>query len=233
MHQGGGGGGGNRQGSVTTSAPATGASSKQNIANNPPTATAKTHWKGYAYILLASFINVMAISDIDTNADSTVLTATDYETDGSRSNPRRRHWGVALSFGMLIFLYSATILVTDGLGLVEQFPYHTARRGRVEGGVLCVVSLYATVAVAYLTQVGGVAYLALNVYFSAWLLPVTCLYTLNEWSKAHDILSVSELTGVSATLKSWYIVALASGTLRTTEYHAQRCRVGALERGLS
>jgi hypothetical protein len=217
------GGGGNRPGSVTT-APAGAASAKKKSSNNsPPTTTTttttasatKTHWKGYAYILLASFINVMAISDIDTNAASAALT-TDYETDDSSSSSpqqhRHRHWGVALSFGVVIFFYSATILVTDGLGLVEQFPYHTASRGRVEGGALCFVSLYATVAVAYLTQVGGVAYLVLNVYFSAWLLPITCLYTLNEWSTAHDILSVSELTGVSATLKSWYIVALASGT---------------------
>jgi hypothetical protein len=212
------GGGSNRQGSVTT-APTTGSSAKKN-SSNQPTTNAKTHWKGYAYILLASFINVMAISDIDTSdaaSDSTELTSTatdNYGIDDGSSSPRhhRRHWGVALSFGVVIFLYSATILVTDGLGLVEQFPYHTASRGRVEGLSLSVVSLYATVAVAYLTQVGGVAYLALNVYFSAWLLPVTCLYTLNEWSTAHDILSVSELTGVSATLKSWYIVALASGT---------------------
>jgi hypothetical protein len=36
------------------------------------------------------------------------------------------------------------------------------------------------------------------------------VYTLNAWSAAKDILSIDELTGVSATLKSWYVVFLSS-----------------------
>ena len=39
---------------------------------------------------------------------------------------------------------------------------------------------------------------------------ISCCYTLNEWSKAKDILSFDELTGVSATLKSWYLLFISA-----------------------
>jgi hypothetical protein len=38
----------------------------------------------------------------------------------------------------------------------------------------------------------------------------SCLYTLNEYSEARDILTFAEMTSISATLKSWYILFLAS-----------------------
>ena len=38
----------------------------------------------------------------------------------------------------------------------------------------------------------------------------SCLSTLNQYSAARDILSFAEMTSVSATLKSWYVVSLAS-----------------------
>jgi hypothetical protein len=47
-------------------------------------------------------------------------------------------------------------------------------------------------------------------YFGSWLTLFSCVYTLNAWSAAKDILSIDELTGVSATLKSWYVVFLSS-----------------------
>ena len=62
----------------------------------------------------------------------------------------------------------------------------------------------------HITQVNGVAYVATNIYFSAWLTLVACVYTLDKWSAAKDILSIRELTGLSATLKSWYLLFLAS-----------------------
>lgn len=61
-----------------------------------------------------------------------------------------------------------------------------------------------------ITQVGGVAYSANNIYFSSWLTLAACGYTLNEWSAAKDLLSIAELTGLSATLKSWYVLFLSS-----------------------
>ena len=39
---------------------------------------------------------------------------------------------------------------------------------------------------------------------------IACIYTLDKWSAAKDILSIHELTGLSATLKSWYLLFFAS-----------------------
>jgi hypothetical protein len=49
-----------------------------------------------------------------------------------------------------------------------------------------------------------------NIYFSSWLALFSCLYTLDKWSASKDILSIAELTCLSATLKSWYILFLSS-----------------------
>ena len=64
--------------------------------------------------------------------------------------------------------------------------------------------------VAYQTTADGIAYVANNIYFSAWLSLFSTVYTLNEWSASKDILSIAELTGLSATLKSWYVLFLSS-----------------------
>jgi len=61
-----------------------------------------------------------------------------------------------------------------------------------------------------MTQVGGVAYVANNIYFSSWATLFACVYTLDQWSASKDILCIAELTGISATLKSWYLLFLAS-----------------------
>jgi hypothetical protein len=64
--------------------------------------------------------------------------------------------------------------------------------------------------VGCITRVNGIAYVANNVYFTAWLSLIACIYTLNQWSESKDILCIAELTGISATLKSWYLLCLSS-----------------------
>ena len=59
--------------------------------------------------------------------------------------------------------------------------------------------------VGYLTSPGGIAYIASNIYYSAWFCLFSCVYTLNEWSAEKDILSIEEITSVSYTLKGWWI----------------------------
>jgi hypothetical protein len=66
------------------------------------------------------------------------------------------------------------------------------------------------VSVGYITKVAGIAYVANNIYFSAWLSLIACIYTLNEWSTEKDILSIAEITGLSATLKSWWLLNISS-----------------------
>lgn len=120
-------------------------------------------------------------------------------------------WGMAVSFGAATLCFASLVLALDRTQLlVDQFSYTTAWQGRLEGCVLLTLSAYWIIGVAYLTQVQGIAYTVLNVYFSAWLCLAAALYTLNHWSTKQDILSWAEMTSVSATLKSWYILWLAS-----------------------
>jgi hypothetical protein len=64
--------------------------------------------------------------------------------------------------------------------------------------------------VAILTRPGGLAYYASNIYFSSWLSLASCVYTLDRWMCAKDIISIQELTQLSTTLKSWYALFLFS-----------------------
>jgi hypothetical protein len=64
--------------------------------------------------------------------------------------------------------------------------------------------------VALITKAAGIAYVTNNIYFSSWFSLFACIYTLDKWSGAKDIISIRELTGVSATLKSWYVLFLSS-----------------------
>jgi hypothetical protein len=67
----------------------------------------------------------------------------------------------------------------------------------------------------YITRAGGIAYVATNIYFSSWFALFSCIYTLNEWSASKDILSITELTRLSATLKSWWVLTLTSMVVRS------------------
>lgn len=61
-----------------------------------------------------------------------------------------------------------------------------------------------------MTRADGIAFKALNIYFSSWFSLGMSLYTLNSWSASKDILSFQELTHLSATLSSWYVLLVSS-----------------------
>ena len=151
----------------------------------PPPREYNPRWKGYVGILLSSLINFSAVSNI-------------HEAPA----------GPALTFGIILFAFALAVLVTDRVGNKDW--YTSTWDGKLEGYALLTFTVYAVTGVAFLTQVGGIAYLALNVYFTAWIMLATCLYTLNKYSEARDILTFAEMTSISATLKSWYILFLAS-----------------------
>lgn len=50
----------------------------------------------------------------------------------------------------------------------------------------------------------------MNIYVTSWSSLVCSVYTWNLWSTKRDFLSIQELTGVSVTLKAWYILFIAS-----------------------
>lgn len=121
------------------------------------------------------------------------------------------HPAVALTWGIISFCFCLLVLILDRTQcFVETFNYTKAADGKVEGYALLALVVFWIVGVAFMTQVNGVGYLTLNIYFGSWLTLASCVYTLNEWSASKDILSIDELTGLSATLKSWYVLFLAS-----------------------
>ena len=178
-------------------------------------------WKGYMYILLSSLINLASICNIPKNNDNNVINTidTEYDDDGTMNIHHSRTFdvvngtrGVALSFSIVTFVFSLLILLMDRLQICStKFHYMKSYNGcMVEGISLCVGTLYSIIAVAYITQVRGIAYLTLNIYFSVWLILISFVYTLNKWSTSKDILSIAELTGISTTLKSWYVIFISS-----------------------
>jgi hypothetical protein len=149
-------------------------------------------WDGYSVILLSSLLNFAAISSVP-------------------SEERQEYWIMSMAFGIATFFLPLFILLQDRFQLfVNQFHYSKARDGYLEGYVLGAFVIWWSVGVGYITRPGGIAYVASNIYYSSWVSLISCVYTLNEWSTEKDILSIAEITGISATLKSWYLHFLSA-----------------------
>jgi hypothetical protein len=112
------------------------------------------------------------------------------------------HWAISLVFGLWTFLLSLTIVLQDRSQLYFQGKFHLAKRA--EGWTLVGCVTWWCIGVGYQTSVDGIAYHAHNIYYSSWASLAACVYTFNQWSAAHDLLSWAEMTGLSLTLKSWY-----------------------------
>jgi len=141
---------------------------------------------------LSSLINFASISNVQTETE-------------------RASWVSSMVFGIATFLFSITVLVLDrSQWFVDAFNFSTAWKGKVEGYTLLFSVVWWVVAVGITTQVNGIAYRAFNIYFTSWLSLVASIYTLNKWSSAKDVLSIGEMTGLSATLKTWYLLFLSS-----------------------
>lgn len=154
----------------------------------------------------------------------------------------RGNWACNVTFGVVTFTYAFLVLLFDrtGLGIPiianendssknkknnennsgsirrEVYNYTTVLDGKLEGYCLLFNVIWWIIGVSYQTQVNGIAYLAMNIYFSSWLSLIACIYTLEKWSHSKDILSFQELTGLSLTLRSWYILFLSSLILTGT-----------------
>jgi hypothetical protein len=149
-------------------------------------------WPGYSLIALCSLLNFSAISSVP-------------------SEERQKYWIMSMMFGIVTCLLCLLVLLDVRFQLfLSFFDYHKARDGYLEGYVLFSFVIWWFVGVGYITQPGGIAYVASNIYYSAWGSLFSCVYTLNEWSTEKDVLSISEITSVSMTLRSWYIHFLSA-----------------------
>jgi len=183
---GGGAGGTNRTSTATASGNNNNNSNKKAVEYNP-------RWDGYAVVALTSLIELTSASNVGATLDF------------SGSN------GVALAFGTISFCFCFLVLALDrSQFLVDKFDYCRSCDGKFEGCALLFLVFYWIAGVAFITQVDGIGYLTLNVYFSTWLTLAGCIYTLSKWSGSKDILTLAEMTGLSATLRSHYVLLFSS-----------------------
>lgn len=156
---------------------------------------------GYLSIIMCSGINFICISIVNPR----------YE------DPFESVIGVV--FGVFNFLIASLVLLQDrSQRLLDYFHYTKARNGYIEGGVLTFMVVWWIIGVGVITKPGGVAYQASNIYYSSWGSLVSCLYTLDLWSTEKDILSIAEITGVSCTLKSWWVHFLSACVVFACRY---------------
>jgi hypothetical protein len=122
---------------------------KKNSEYNP-------RWKGYVFIALTSLINFCSIS--------TVKQRTKQQDDDTLEL-----WAGSLVFGLFTFTLSLLVLLQDRSQMcLSIFHYINARNGTVEGYTLVLMTLWWIVGVGYQTCVGGIAYVANNIYYSSW-----------------------------------------------------------------
>jgi hypothetical protein len=153
--------------------------------NNNNTSTPREYnplWKGYLYIVLSSLISLSSISNARSSNDF-----------------YKGSYGVGLLFATVTFCLGLMILILDRTKWLSsssssssskdktsssscRFDFTKTFDGKLEGYTLLVWTFWWIVGVAYITQVNGMAYVASNIYFSAWMCLASCIYTLNEWS---------------------------------------------------
>eukprot|EP00553_Chaetoceros_curvisetus_P012654 CAMPEP_0204636432 /NCGR_PEP_ID=MMETSP0717-20131115/33933_1 /ASSEMBLY_ACC=CAM_ASM_000666 /TAXON_ID=230516 /ORGANISM="Chaetoceros curvisetus" /LENGTH=482 /DNA_ID=CAMNT_0051655467 /DNA_START=180 /DNA_END=1628 /DNA_ORIENTATION=+ len=178
-------------GTETAASPSSSPSSPIELIYNPKL-------DGYLIILLASLVNFASISDISV----AVL---------SLSRISLKDEKVIAIFGAVSFLLCFIIILFDRIRYLHQrFDFKEIWEGKLEGYTLLFLVLWWIVGVAIATKADGIAYRALNTYFSSWYALFMSVYTLNQWTSAKDILSIHELTRLSDTLPYWYGLFLCS-----------------------
>ena len=106
---------------------------------------------GYTAIAFSSFVNFSSISGVPDELKA-------YE------------WYMAIAFGAVTFTIAALILIQDrSQRLLTYFHYTKAKEGKVEGLALVLMTVWWLAGVGYITIPGGIAYVASNIYYSAWL----------------------------------------------------------------
>jgi hypothetical protein len=115
----------------------------------------------------------------------------------------------------------------------SKFDFKSLQQGKVERFTLASFVVWWIAGVILTTKAGGIAYEALNVYFSSWGSLFGCIYGLDRWGAEKEVMTLNELTRLSPTLPWWWIVfwssivvfgtAADAGKLIQTESAKQSC----------
>jgi len=79
--------------------------------------------------------------------------------------------------------------------------------------VLAFLAIWWIVAVALITQSGGISGDSLNLYYSSWLAGIITFIALNSWFVSRGSLSAKDFVNTSPTLVAWYFMFLASAVV--------------------
>lgn len=169
-------------------------------------------WRCYLWICVTSLANLISIGEAIKNE----LPITYYGVNS----------GFYLMFGAVTFIISFLVLVFDLIGFIHnKFDFKSLNNGKVEGGMLGIFVLWWIAGVIAITRAGALGYAALNIYFSTWATLFACMDALNSWGRERDILTFKELTSISATLPSWWVLFWASlitfGSAADAEHYSQ------------
>lgn len=150
----------------------------------------------YLAILIASIVNFSSVTDISV---ANVTSIVDIKNK------------VLAVFGATSFIMTLLILIFDRVSFLHvRFNFQNVLDGKLEGFALLFLLCWWIVGVGILTKADGIAFRALNTYFSAWYALGMTAWTLNKWSSSKDILSMQELTRLSVTLPYWYGLLISS-----------------------
>lgn len=134
----------------------------------------------------------------------------------------------ALLFLLFVFIYLSS---KYPLGSKEPGNFLDLKNTKnyFEGFVLLFFIVWWTGGVITATQTGGIAFVALNIYYSFWICFFISIYTLNAWANYQqkegdsDVISFRNLTHFSSTLRPWYSHCFFSFVVfgSTTQLHVQ------------
>ena len=157
-------------------------------------------WKSYILICVTSLTNFVSIGEA-------------FDCDCSHHYVNGAHPNLNYMFGVVSFTVALLILLFDLVGFIRhkvKFDFKSLMTGKVEGLTLFILVLWWISGVISITRAGGVGYASLNIYLSSWTSLFVCIYTLDQWSGEQDLITLHELTRLSITLPSWWIVFWAS-----------------------
>lgn len=124
---------------------------KANVEYNP-------RWDGYCAIGFLSLIEYASVANVVNSLQF-------------NGNP-----GIALAWGLVSSIVAGLIIALDrSQCFIDKFNYTKALDGRFEGYTLLSFIVYWIVGVGFITQVDGIGYLTLNIYFSTWLTLFACV----------------------------------------------------------
>ncbi|GMH61381.1 hypothetical protein TrST_g6699 [Triparma strigata] len=118
-----------------------------------------------------------------------------------------------ITAGSLSFGIALLAILFHIVPVCKFWAIGTERAPVKEFVALTFLTVWWIVAIALITQSGGIATNSLNLYYSSWLAGIITVIALNNWFITHGSLSARDFVNTSPTLVAWYFMLLASAVV--------------------